>query len=224
MLLFVVFGLGAVLISPLMLVLRCPERCQPVVRALWRPLLWIFELTGLVRIEADDFSAVKGSVVVANHPSLIDVMIIVSKLPKTLYVARKSLRKNPWLTAMIDCSALPSSSELPEEAEKYLRKGWNVVIFPEGTRTPLDGRYPPLHRGAAQLSLRTHAPVVGVRLDFSRRILAKHQSIADLGTETVRIRLENRGQIAMTKDVSNLHSAAIALTALIAKCIQAKNF
>ena len=41
-LLFGVFGLGSLLITPLMLVLRNPERCQPVVRTAWRFILSVF--------------------------------------------------------------------------------------------------------------------------------------------------------------------------------------
>ena len=46
--LFALYGLGALAISPIMLVLRNPRLCQPVVRGVWTPLLWLFEVTRLI--------------------------------------------------------------------------------------------------------------------------------------------------------------------------------
>ena len=41
--LFALHGLGGLAISPIMIALRNPRLCQPVVRTVWRPLLWLFE-------------------------------------------------------------------------------------------------------------------------------------------------------------------------------------
>ena len=133
-LLFGVFGLGALLITPAMLVLRKPELCQPIVRTAWRFILSIFVGARLIRIDRGNLGEIRGSVIAASHPSLIDVLILTSIIPRTMYVAKAGLQWNPFLTAIVRATALPDDSTLPERAAPFLKKGWNVVIFPEGTR------------------------------------------------------------------------------------------
>lgn len=211
-LLFGLFGIGALIVSPLMLVLHRPEFGQPVVRLLWRPLLFLFEAAWLIKVDHSRLKRVKGTVIVANHPSLIDVVMLVSLMPRTLYVAKSALLGNPFMAAIVRATALPDDATLFENAGGYLAKGWNVLVFPEGTRSPLDGSLHPFRRGAAQLALRTGAPIACVRIDFSKRLLAKHESIAEMGEKRVAVTLSSLAEFPVEKTVAGLHSAAIALT------------
>ena len=210
--LFGVFGSGALLISPLMLVLRKPELCQPIVRTAWRFILSVFVGTRLMRIDRGNLGEVRGSVIAASHPSLIDVVVLTALIPRTMYVAKESLRWNPFLTAIVRATALPDDPTLPERAAPFLAKGWNVLIFPEGTRSPAEGGLQPLRRGAAQLALRTGAPVVCVRLTTSRRVLGKHQPPWDVGDRTVTFALSSDTISAQRAEEMGLHQAAIRLT------------
>lgn len=223
-LLFAVFGLGALAISPLMLVLRKPELCQRIVRAVWRPLVKLFIWTGLIAVERGNLPNAQGTILVANHPSLIDVVIVVSLVPKTLYIAKHGLRTNPVMAAIVRATSLPDDARLFDAAAPYLKKGWNVLIFPEGTRSPEAGGLHPFKRGAAQLALRTGAPVVCVGIRQSRQILAKRQAIWDMGPRrvtyafradapTVEIPLNARDKnVASPLDGESLHAAARRVT------------
>ncbi len=220
--LFVVFGAGALLISPLMFLLRDPLHGQPVVRATWRFVVALFCWTRLIKIERGNLEDWRGVVLVANHPSLIDVVLLVSLVPRTLYVAKSALLRNPFLSSIVRATALPDDATLPDVAAPYLKAGWNVLIFPEGTRTPWEsgkverwkgGKVGVLKRGAAQLAIRTGAPIVCVRETLSRRILAKRQKPWDMGTERVVFSFESRG--TLLPDVSgseSAHAAAVRLT------------
>ena len=218
-LLFGVFGLGALLITPLMLVLRRPERCQPVVRTLWRFILFVFEAARLVRVDRGNLGAISGSVIAASHPSLIDVVILTSLVPRTLYVAKQALRRNPFLAAVVRATALPDDATLPEKAAPYLVAGWNVLIFPEGTRSPATGGLGPLRRGAAQLALRAGAPVACIRLAASRRILGKRQAPWDVGEEVVTYVLSHVTIPAEKPRDAVLHAAAVRLTERIRRSL-----
>lgn len=210
--LFGVFGLGALLITPAMLVLRKPELCQPVVRAAWRLILFVFVGARLIRIDRGNLGKIVGSVIAASHPSLIDVLILTAIIPRTMYVAKAGLRYNPFLAAIVRATALPDDLTLPEKAAPYLAKGWNVLIFPEGTRSPAEGGLHPLRRGAAQLALRTGAPVACIRLTTSRRILGKCQQPWDVGDEVVTYSLTH-ATISVDKPVGPVtHAAAVRLT------------
>ena len=233
--LFVVFGAGALLISPLMFLLRDPPHGQPVVRATWRFVVALFCWTRLIKIERGDLEDWRGVVLVANHPSLIDVVLLVSLVPRTLYVAKSALLRNPFLSSIVRATALPDDATLPDVAAPYLKAGWNVLIFPEGTRTPLEsgkvekwkggkvrcgkvergegGKVGVLKRGAAQLAIRTGASIVCVRETLSRRILAKHQKPWDMGMERVVFSFESRGTLLPdAADSESAHAAAVRLT------------
>lgn len=184
--LFAAFGVGAALISPLVLVLRRPALCQRVVRAAWIPLVWLFRATRLIRVDASRLAVPQGSAIAANHPSLINVVLFVALVPKTLYVAKRALRGNPFMAAIVRMTSLPDDERLVEEASGYLAKGWNVLVFPEGTRTPSGVALGPLKRGAAHLALRTGAPLVAVGVSLSPiRILGKSQHAWTMGASPV---------------------------------------
>ncbi len=219
--LFVVFGVGAVLMAPLMLVLRRPESCQPLVRFAWRPLLGLFIFFRLICVEASNLGRIRGAVIAMNHPSLIDVVVLSVLLPRTLYVAKHALRSNPIVAAIVRHTSLPDDANLPNAAAPYLKKGWNVLIFPEGTRSPADGGLRPLHRGAAQLALRTGSPLVCIGLFVSRRILGKGQPPCDLGSKTVRYSLvaDCPASVAAAQGES-LHAAARRVTETIARRLE----
>ena len=183
--LFTLYGLGSLAISPIMLVLRSPRYCQPVVRAVWRPLVWLFEMTRLIKVDGGNLGRYSGCVIVANHPSLIDVVLVSVLVPKTLYVAKHALLKNPFLATIVRNTSLPDDERLPEAAAPYLADGWNVLVFPEGTRSPRPGEIRPFHRGAAQLALRTGAKVVCVGISLTHAILGKRQKPWQVGDERV---------------------------------------
>ena len=210
--LFALFGIGALIISPVVLALRRPDRGQPVVRAAWRLAAAMFAWSWLIRVERDGAGPPPGSVIVANHPSLIDVVLLVATIPRTLYVAKSGLRANPFLAAIVRSTALPDDATLPAAAAPYLARGWNVLIFPEGTRSPAPDRLWPLRRGAAQLALRANSPVACVRIGVSRRILGKGQRPWDLGDGTVTFTMRTRTIPPRRTDGEPLHVQAVRLT------------
>ncbi|MGH7777173.1 MAG: lysophospholipid acyltransferase family protein, partial [Candidatus Dormibacterales bacterium] len=66
-------------------------------------------------------------------------------------------------------SVLHSSSQL-------LRSGWNLLVYPEGTRSP-DGRIQGFKAGVGHLATESRAPVVPMHLEGSRRVQAKGRSL-----------------------------------------------
>lgn len=180
--LFALFGAGAILLSPLMFVLRRPEACQKAVRTTWIPLVWLFRLTRLIRVDHWCLEPMSGTVIAANHPSLIDVVLVLTLVPKTLFVAKHALKGNPFISAIVRHTSLPDDERLPDAAAEHLANGWNVVVFPEGTRSPAAGGLGPFRRGAAHIALKAGAPLVALGIvQTPRRILGKHQWAWQMG-------------------------------------------
>ncbi|GAB3274149.1 lysophospholipid acyltransferase family protein [Parahaliea aestuarii] len=107
-----------------------------------------------------------GVLIVANHPSLIDVIFLVSQSANTACIARDGLFRNPFTRGPLRWAGyLPNrnASQLLKDCAASLATGTSLVVFPEGTRsTP--GTAPHLLRGAAHLCLRSSPPLVLVRI------------------------------------------------------------
>jgi 1-acyl-sn-glycerol-3-phosphate acyltransferase len=108
-------------------------------------------------------------VVVANHQSMLDILLI-SRVPREMkWVAKESLFKIPWLGWMFVLSGdIPvrrgdadSASEALRKARTYLSRGMNVMMFPEGTRSRT-GALGTFKSGAFRLAIEAGVPVLPI--------------------------------------------------------------
>ena len=74
---------------------------------------------------------------------------------------------------------LHSSSQL-------LKSGWNLVLFPEGSRSP-DGRIQEFRPGVGHLAKETGTPVVPMHIQGAFQVMPRHQKIPLPGPVRVRI-------------------------------------
>ena len=184
------FGLGGVifglLITPVLkMTSKSPEeerrRARAVVRWWFGCFVTIITALRLVRVEVRNPEALmkEGAILACSHPSLIDVVCLLSVVPEATTIVKASLLKNIFTRAPIRAAGYVSNAEGPDAIEKLARElesGTAFVIFPEGTRTPSEfpeGEMPRLHRGAAQLALHTRRAVTPVRITASPRWLTK---------------------------------------------------
>lgn len=112
-------------------------------------------------------------VIVANHPSLCDITSLASLFPNIIAVARNTIANHPLLHRVVRIAGLvPVGMHMMQECEERLRMGFDVVIFPEGTRSPMGGLHP-FHRGAFEIALRAKVPIVMLKLTCSPPALTK---------------------------------------------------
>jgi 1-acyl-sn-glycerol-3-phosphate acyltransferase len=106
-------------------------------------------------------------VVVANHQSMLDVLLI-SRLPREMkWLAKESLFDVPWVGWMFRLAGdIPvrrgdpeSSSGALARARAYLAGGMSVMVFPEGTRSQT-GAIRPFKSGAFRLAVEAGVPVL----------------------------------------------------------------
>jgi 1-acyl-sn-glycerol-3-phosphate acyltransferase len=175
---FFVFGLGTLVlvmfVMPVMLLfLRPRERFQKharrLVSASFRGFILMMRLMGVVKLEAKDPAAFRNlvsKIVVANHPSLLDVVMLISLIPNADVIVRGNLVENIIISGVVRRLYIPNSldfNDIVRAAGESLRQGNCIVIFPEGTRTPRSGEMR-LKKGAARLSLLLGAEIVTARI------------------------------------------------------------
>lgn len=114
-------------------------------------------------------------ILAANHPSLLDAVLIVSRLPNAVCVMKASLMDNILFGAAARLARYIRNNnplEMILSAREELQGGAHLVIFPEGTRTgnfPVDACSP----STALIAGRTGIPVQTLLIEYSVPYLGK---------------------------------------------------
>ena len=184
--LFTVFGLYGALMSVLIapaysLVVRdAARRAHSLRRVMFytmRAYVGSMRMLRLIDLEvtALDRAPPPGSLLVANHPSLIDALILLGHVKDAVVVAKRSLQVNPFTWGGIRGANYIVNADpqaLIEGCRARIVAGETLVLFPECTRTADDGVIR-LQRGAAHVAVRSGCPVIPVTIEFSEPLLTK---------------------------------------------------
>ena len=185
---FVVFGVAGLLFKLVLLPytvvstagnLPRQRRARRQVAAVWRFFVRYLALAGVLSYELRGFERLgrPGQLILANHPSLLDVLFMVGYVRDVNCVVKKDLQTNPVMISPIKaCGYIPNdeSEALLEEVDAVLKGGQSLLIFPEGTRTGWDGQVK-LHRGAVSLGLRSATVITPVLIRMSPPNFKKNQ-------------------------------------------------
>lgn len=200
---FGLFGLGGVLLRllvfPLLALLpgtatQRRTRARAVVslsfywfvRFMYRSGALTYEVQGIERLGQP------GQMVIANHPSLIDVVVLIAFIRDANCVVKQSLWRNPCIRGPISATHYISNSgsmDMLEEAAGALREGQTLIVFPEGTRTT-PGSFPEFHRGAAAIALRGARVVTPVSISVTPSTLTKAEPWYSIPSRRFHFRLQ----------------------------------
>ena len=174
-----------------------PKKVGNFVPTLWaKGNLIILNIFGLkVKIEGrENLPEQNGYLVAAKHQSALETTFIHAIIPNTVYVLKKSLMFLPlagiyfWSTGCIPINRSKGTSAMRlmmASAKQRLKEGFNITIFPEGTRCPphTKTKYNP---GVAFIYEQCQVPVVPVALNTGF-FWPKNSFKKYAGTITVRI-------------------------------------
>ena len=174
---FVVFGLGAIVISLTMFpVLRLStldretarRRIQRGMQITFRVYMDLMRVLGILTYSVEGAHRLRepGRLVIANHPTLIDVVFLGSLFPAVDCIVKKALWRNPFLRWPVSWAGyIPNSEgeELVDRCATSLREGRSLLVFPEGTRT-VPGKPMRVHRGSAHIALVADAEILPVTI------------------------------------------------------------
>lgn len=148
--------------------------------AMWgfRSYLATMEALGAWRLDLGELDALAkaGPLVIApNHPCLLDAVLIVSRVPNALCVMKGSLLSNFLLGPAARLARYvrnDSLLRLVSNAAAELRRGGQLVLFPEGTRT-VGGPIGPLTEAVGAIAREAGVPVQTVIIETASPFLGK---------------------------------------------------
>lgn len=183
----VVFVLGSaltsLLITPILTLLPYPRLTKRrwtrrIISSLARFYLRFLRVIGLARIQLGALENLDqpGRLIIANHPTLLDALLLMALLPQASFVVKAAMARNPLTACLVALAGyLPNDFEGPElisRGVQALKEGQSLVIFPEGTRTATDQLR--FQRGAAHIALQAGCVIQPVRIDCQPVVLRKH--------------------------------------------------
>jgi 1-acyl-sn-glycerol-3-phosphate acyltransferase len=157
--------------------------------------LWFLRVFCLVRLDCsalDKLQLDHSLIVVANHPSLLDAVILLSRLPRATCVMKATLKDNPLFGPVARFSGYIGNENpmnLIKQACDELADGAHILIFPEGTRT-VEFPVNPFGQTAALIALRSSVPVQTLLIHFSTPYLGKNWPLFRKPTLPLRITVQ----------------------------------
>ena len=148
---FLAFGLGSLVIAfvalPLGRIVARDDRRrqlqgQRAVHLAFRALLRIVWWLRVVRVRRQGAERLRGPgprLVVANHPTLLDVVVLIACMPQADCVVKQAHWRNPVMRRVMMATGYLSNLDgegLVAACVERLRQGRTLVLFPEGTRSP----------------------------------------------------------------------------------------
>ena len=151
---------------------------QYAIMLVFRTYLFLVRASGLVKLDLTALDALRGEplIITTNHPALIDVVLIGSRLPRMVCVLKANLLDNPMLgggASMAGYIRNDSTGNLIRRAAAAMRAGHQLLIFPEGTRTVT----PPINAfkgGFGLVAKKAGVPIQTVFIETNSAFLGKH--------------------------------------------------
>jgi 1-acyl-sn-glycerol-3-phosphate acyltransferase len=183
------FGLGSLLWSMPAGILRpiLPRRIgtrlgQFAIMAGFRALVGAMKASGIIKCDLSALDALRRDtaiVIAPNHPSMLDAVLIISRLPRVVCIMKARIWDNLCLGGGARLAGYirnDASMDMVRQAAEEVGAGHQLLIFPEGTRT----EHPPLDRfkgGFALIAKMSTAPVQTVFIEMSSPFLCKGWSV-----------------------------------------------
>ncbi len=192
------------------------EKFSRLIHKLWHFYTNLFVKLGLIKIDLNNVEQVRGKIIVSTHPTFIDIMILIGIYDNSLCLAKKELLNNIFLKNIIKNVYIPNNVELEEFKKistEVLNDGYNIIIFPTGTRT-VEGEDLKIHKGAAALQIESGADIIPIILKCDYPFLQKGQPIYDASDRLITYSINQlepiklsqfteKSEIKLRKEISN---------------------
>ncbi len=196
---FGIFGIGSIILNFLLFpfVKNNKILCSDIIRCLWKIFIKLLNFLKLIKIDIKNLDKIENKIIVATHPSFIDIVILMSLIPKSTCFVKKELANNPILKNIISSIFIPNDIEietLKEKSKTILDKGFNLIIFPMGIRHRKN-EYPKIKKGAALIASYCEKDIVPIKIYTDEDFLFIHQPFYAVGKKIVTFQIEMCNEI-----------------------------
>ncbi|MDR2952364.1 MAG: 1-acyl-sn-glycerol-3-phosphate acyltransferase [Treponema sp.] len=175
---FFVFGFISLLFAfifapPMRLLIHPKEKFKKSARRLisfaMRLYVSFMHCLGIVNLEAgnkEKYRNLSSKIIVANHPSILDVVMLLSLIPNADCIVNAHLKGNIFITGVIRQLYIPNIfdyEDILQACVESLKQGNCMIIFPEGTRTPRSGKVI-IRKGAARVAMASGCNIVPLHI------------------------------------------------------------
>lgn len=233
---FSIFGLGGLTLSFIVIpviALFSPAgvttelRVQRLIQITFDWFCRIMRFTGAIDYKmsgAELMQSDRHCLIVANHPSLIDYVLIASQLKQCDCLVKAAIWSNPFMKRIVQAAGyIPNKNpdDLMARCDERFKRGNVLLVFPEGTRTT-PGAEPSLQRGAAQIATRTSTDLRVVNITVSPSFLTKEKKWYQVPKTKPFFHVEVKGTIEVEPFIeqsNNLTTAARRLNRHLSEVI-----
>jgi 1-acyl-sn-glycerol-3-phosphate acyltransferase len=174
-------------------------RVQKIIHYLFRFVVFLMKVLRLAKLNIIDSDKHRndkgGTLVISNHPTLIDYVYLVSLFPQLDCVVKQELWNNFFLRGVVQAAGyikVQDANSFIEEGLERLNDGRTILIFPEGTRSPLN-ELGSFKKGAASLIMCSPCKVSILTIKCFPPVLMKGQKWFDIPPQMVSMDIQAYG-------------------------------
>ncbi|WP_022941529.1 lysophospholipid acyltransferase family protein [Psychromonas hadalis] len=170
-----------------------------------------YKIVGSEKLKQD-----KNCLIIANHPSLIDYVLITSQLKQCDCLVKEAIWRNPFMRGVVSSAGYIANKDpetLLTSCAERLNKDHVLLIFPEGTRTTA-GITPKLQRGAAQIALKTKSDLRIVHITVDPVFLTKQSKWYQVPDTKPFFLVEVKDKIAIADFINSEESPSLTVRKL----------
>lgn len=195
---------------------RRRERYHHLLQIAFQAFVAMLRFLRIIEVVIDDPSALrnsKGTIVVSNHPTLIDIVLLSALIPRAQCIVKRQLWDSPFLSGIMrGCDYVPSDLE-PEAmlaaCRDALADGRSLIIFPEGTRSQ-PGMPLRFRRGFAHIATLLDADIQLMTIDCDPPTLAKNDRWWTIPVRRPRLRVSPAGWVRANSWPRDVHRSKVA--------------
>lgn len=224
---FLLFGIGGLLMRVLIfpaINLLIRERtlqinvARNVIRYAFRAFVEWMRVLGVLKYEIKGLEQLDrtGLLILANHPTLIDTVFLMAFVKNADCIVKSALWNNPFTHGPVRAAGYIKNENGPvliDQCIASLKAGNNLLIFPEGTRTPRDGQLN-FKRGAANVAVRGRYNVTPVLIRCTPPTLGKGEKWWKVPSREVHFAIEVKNDIDITPFISETASETMTVRRL----------
>ncbi len=152
-------------------------------------LVYIMVNVRKVHIDKHNMDFSKPAIIIANHMSFLDILVVAMQHPKMILLTNKWVYHSPVFGKVVQLAeyypVMEGVDPATEKLESIIEQGYSIAVFPEGTRTT-DGVMKRFHKGAFFLAEKLNIDIVPLVLHGTGDTMGKGDFMLFNGTMTMK--------------------------------------